>query len=382
MIIKSNIVGFIIVLSILFFQKEIDYSRLMLIVFSSINIILLTFERGLLRLILRNFRRKGFNLKYILIIGAGTLGVEFAQKIFNNPELGYVIIGFLDDEKENEVLNGKKVLGKIEDLDGILKIHRLDEVIIAIKLEEYKSISKIILKCEKNGIKAQIIPAYQEFLPTKPCVSYLDEMSLINVRYIPLDEPLNNLVKRIFDIIFAMFAILITSPLMIFVSILIKITSPGPIIFRQERVGLNRKNFVMYKFRSMKMQKDEEEVTMWTKEKDPRKTLVGRFIRKTSIDELPQFFNVLKGDMSIVGPRPERPYFVEKFKDDIPKYMVKHQVRPGITGYAQANGWRGDTSIIKRIEHDIYYIENWTFGFDIQIILKTIIVGLISKNAY
>jgi exopolysaccharide biosynthesis polyprenyl glycosylphosphotransferase len=164
--------------------------------------------------------------------------------------------------------------------------------------------------------------------------------------------------------------------------IMIKLTSPGPIIYKQERVGLNRRNFYMYKFRSMKVQNAEEEKTKWTTKDDPRKTKWGSFMRKTSIDELPQFFNVLKGDMSIVGPRPERPYFVEKFKDEIPRYMIKHQVRPGITGWAQVSGYRGDTSITKRIEHDLYYIENWTFLFDIKIIFLTVFKGFVNKNAY
>ena len=205
---------------------------------------------------------------------------------------------------------------------------------------------------------------------------------MVDTRYVPLDSYFMALSKRIFDILFSLFAIILTSPIMILSVIMIKLTSPGPVIYKQERVGLNRKKFYMYKFRSMKVQTEQEEKTKWSTKNDPRKTKWGSFMRKTSIDELPQFFNVLKGDMSIIGPRPERPYFVEKFKDEIPRYMIKHQVRPGITGWAQVSGFRGDTSIEGRIEHDLEYIENWTFFFDIKIVFLTIFKGFVNKNAY
>jgi exopolysaccharide biosynthesis polyprenyl glycosylphosphotransferase len=188
--------------------------------------------------------------------------------------------------------------------------------------------------------------------------------------------------KRIFDIIFSLIAIVLSSPILILSYLMIKLTSPGPAVFKQERIGLDRKPFMMYKFRSMVLQDDKEEVVQWTTKNDPRKTPWGNIMRKTSIDELPQFFNVLKGDMSVVGPRPERPYFVEQFKETIPKYMIKHQVRPGITGWAQINGWRGDTSIEKRIEHDLHYIENWKMSLDVKIVILTVIKGFVNRNAY
>ena len=207
-------------------------------------------------------------------------------------------------------------------------------------------------------------------------------LPVINIRYVPLTNPFNAFVKRIMDIVGSLIGIIITSPLLIIVAILVKCTSRGPIIFKQERVGLHNRNFNMYKFRTMKLQAASEEEKAWTIKDDPRVTKVGRFLRRTSIDELPQLFNILVGRMSLVGPRPERPLFVEKFKEEIPRYMVKHQVRPGLTGWAQINGYRGDTSIRKRIEYDIYYIENWTLGFDIKICFLTIFKGFINKNAY
>jgi exopolysaccharide biosynthesis polyprenyl glycosylphosphotransferase len=205
---------------------------------------------------------------------------------------------------------------------------------------------------------------------------------LINVRDIPLDEMSNRTLKRSFDLLFSLCALLIISPLLILIAIGIKITSSGPVIFKQERVGLGRRKFMIYKFRTMKVLSDNSSNTEWTTENDPRRTRLGTFLRKTSLDELPQFFNVLFGHMSVVGPRPERPFFVEQFKEEIPKYMVKHHIRPGITGWAQSNGLRGDTSIEDRIKHDIFYIENWSFLFDIKIIWKTIWNGFFNKNAY
>ena len=198
----------------------------------------------------------------------------------------------------------------------------------------------------------------------------------------PLTNWLNRFVKRAVDIFGALVAIILFSPTMIVVSIIIKMTDSGPLIYKQERVGLKNEPFNMYKFRSMVVQKEADEKSKWTVKDDPRVTPIGRFMRKTSIDELPQLFNILKGDMSLVGPRPERPQFVEKFKEEIPRYMIKHQVRPGLTGWAQVNGYRGDTSIRKRIEYDLYYIENWTLGFDFKIILLTFFKGFINKNAY
>ena len=232
--------------------------------------------------------------------------------------------------------------------------------------------NEIVDACEEEGIKAEIIPDYYKYLPAKPSVDMLDDLPIINIRYVPLDDAFNKFKKILEDYFVAIVAIIITSPIMLITAIAIKLESPGPVIFKQERIGYGGKPFMMYKFRSMKVQDEDEEKSQWTTEDDPRKTKVGSFIRRMSIDELPQFFNVLKREMSVVGPRPERPYFVEQFKKSIPKYMVKHQVRPGLTGLAQVNGYRGNTSIEKRIEYDIRYVENWSLTLDIKIMLKTI----------
>jgi Undecaprenyl-phosphate glucose phosphotransferase len=236
--------------------------------------------------------------------------------------------------------------------------------------------------CEKSGVHTQFMPDYNHIIPTRPYTEDLMGMPVINIRYVPLSNTMNSLIKRVMDIFISIVGIVITTPIMLGVAIAVKTTSKGPLIYKQERVGLHNERFMMYKFRSMKVQEVAEEKKAWTTKDDPRVTAVGKFIRKTSLDELPQLFNILKGDMSVVGPRPERPFFVEKFKEEIPRYMIKHQVRPGLTGWAQVNGYRGDTSIIKRIEYDLFYIENWTISFDIKIMFLTFFKGFVNKNAY
>ena len=236
--------------------------------------------------------------------------------------------------------------------------------------------------CEKSGVHTKFIPDYNSLIPGKPYMEDLMGLPVINIRYVPLSNTLSALAKRCVDIAGSFFGLILISPLLLVVALLVKATSKGPVIFKQERVGLHNKTFMMYKFRTMRQQQPGEEKKGWTVKGDPRITRVGAFLRRTSLDELPQLFNVLLGDMSLVGPRPERPQFVEKFREEIPRYMIKHQVRPGMTGWAQINGYRGDTSIRKRIEYDIYYIENWSMAFDIKILFLTFFKGFINENAY
>jgi Undecaprenyl-phosphate glucose phosphotransferase len=421
-IIKSNVIGLLIFTLILYLTKQVHYSRYFLFLFGIFCTIITTLERASIRVMLRRIRRKGLNLKHIILIGFGDSTLEFLGKIHSNKHWGYHVVGILDDklgkkvsdnykcinksleidklvdeareqaaasieslnlgEKNSKLLNSTKVIGKLSDLERVLNKSDIDEVFITLSIKEYDKLASIINICEKCGVRTQIIPDYYRYIPAKPYVEEIEGLPIINIRYVPLDNLVNKFIKRIFDIIVSMICLIVFSPVMLLTTLIIKITSPGPILFKQERVGLNRKNFHMYKFRSMKVQKKEEEKVRWTTKDDPRKTRFGNFIRKTSIDELPQILNVLKGDMSLIGPRPERPYFVDKFKEEIPKYMVKHQVRPGMTGWAQVNGLRGDTSISKRIEHDIYYIENWSLSLDVKIMWLTVFKGFVNKNAY
>ncbi|MGG1514073.1 undecaprenyl-phosphate glucose phosphotransferase [Paenibacillus oryzisoli] len=384
-IVQVHVLSLLMLLSVLFILKEVDVSRSYLLLFLVNNILFISFYRYMIKVSLKRVRRKGYNKQFILILGAGSLGRQFYTRLKQHPELGYEVVGFLDDFQEKHDVayqNYKPIIGKIDDLETILNEIIVDEVIIALPLDAHRKFGSIINTCEKIGVKTLIIPDFFDFLPSRPYFDNFADMPLINVRDIPLDELRNRLFKRAFDIAFALVAIVLTMPVMLATVIAIKFSSPGPIIFKQERVGLNRRTFMMYKFRSMKVLPESASNTEWTVENDPRRTKVGTFLRKTSLDELPQFFNVLFGHMSVVGPRPERPYFVEQFKEEIPKYMVKHHIRPGITGWAQSNGLRGDTSIEERIQHDIFYIENWTFLFDIKIIWRTVINGFINKNAY
>ena len=275
-----------------------------------------------------------------------------------------------------------KVLGRTENLSIVLPENKLDEIVITLGLAEYHKLEHIVGMCEKSGVHTKFIPDYNNIIPTKPYTEDLVGLPVVNIRHVPLSNALNALLKRGVDLVGAVTALILFSPVMAVTAAIIKLTSPGPLIFKQERIGFQNKPFLMYKFRSMVVQDEKKEKGEWTTPDDPRVTRFGKFIRKTSIDELPQLFNVLKGNMSMVGPRPERPQFVEKFSEEIPRYRVKHQVRPGLTGWAQVNGYRGDTSIRRRIEFDLYYIENWTLGFDLKIIFLTFFKGFVNKNAY
>ena len=383
-VLQANTIGIAALIIILYMIiHEINYSRSVMAIFYVTNIFLTACARFVLRRTLRLMRRKGYNLKHILLVGYSRAAEEYINRILENPQWGYVVCGILDDHiPAGTLYRGVKVLGKLGNLEVILPENKLDEIAITLALKDYDFLEGIVDTCEKSGVHTKFIPDYNSLIPTKPYTEDLQGLPVINIRYVPLTNTGNRFVKRLMDIAGALFGIIVTSPIMLVCAILVKLTSKGPIIFKQERVGLHNKSFYMYKFRSMEMQSSKEEKKAWTVKNDPRVTSVGKFLRGTSLDELPQLFNILKGDMSLVGPRPERPLFVEKFKEEIPRYMVKHQVRPGLTGWAQVNGLRGDTSIKKRIEYDIYYIENWTLGFDIKIIFKTFLTGFVNKNAY
>ena len=387
-IIMANTIGILIVFAgfflVLSYSEDAkNFSRSMFVYFYIINIILEEIERLFIRAILRSVRKKGYNLKHILLVGYSKAAEQYIDRIKQNPQWGYDVQGILDDNiARGTVYKGVKVIGSTGNLEYILPENKLDEIAITLGLEEYYKLNKIVAECEKSGVHTKFIPDYGNIIPTRPYTEDLLGLPVINIRYVPLSNTFNALIKRLTDIIGAVICIIIFSPVMLVSAILVKTTSKGPLIFKQERVGLHNKPFQMYKFRTMYVQTEEEERKGWTQKNDPRVTSVGRFLRKTSLDEFPQLFNVLKGDMSLVGPRPERPQYVEKFREEIPRYMIKHQVRPGMTGWAQVNGYRGDTSIKKRIEYDLYYIENWTMGLDFKILFLTFFKGFVNKNAY
>ena len=373
-IVMANTVGLLLMFAALFTLTSYNpqyrnFSREMLFYFYVTNIVVEEIVRLLIRRFLRSIRRRGYNLKHILLVGYSRAAEQYIDRIQQNPQWGYNVRGVLDDNiARGTSYKGVKVIGSIGNLNYILPQNSLDEIAITLGLEEYYKLEKIVAECEKSGVHTKFIPDYGNIIPTRPYTEDLLGLPVINIRYVPLSNTFNAFVKRCMDVVGSIVCIILFSPVMLLSAILVKATSKGPLIFAQERVGLHNKPFQMYKFRTMYVQTEEEEQKGWT--------------RKTSLDEFPQLFNVLKGDMSLVGPRPERPQYVEKFREEIPRYMIKHQVRPGMTGWAQVNGYRGDTSIRKRIEHDLYYIENWTLGLDVKILFLTVFKGFINKNAY
>ncbi|MBR1914576.1 MAG: undecaprenyl-phosphate glucose phosphotransferase [Lachnospiraceae bacterium] len=382
-IIYANVVGFFIFVAVLYILNQNDFARSMLGIFAVVNIILETLMRIIIRYLLMFIRKKGYNKKYLLMIGYSKSADDYIKRIRLNPHWGYEVCGILDDKvPAGTMLRGVKVLGRIANLDVILPENKIVEIAITLPLEEYGKLERIVAKCEKSGVHTQFVPDYNRVIPSRPIMEDADGLPVINIRNVPLANTENRIVKRFIDIVGSIVLIIVFSPIMLLSVIAIRLSSKGPIIFKQERVGLHNKPFMMYKFRTMEMQRESDEKKGWTVKDDPRVTKVGRVLRRTSMDELPQLFNILIGDMSIVGPRPERPQFVEEFREEIPRYMIKHQVRPGLTGWAQVNGLRGNTSIKERIKFDIYYIENWSLLFDIRIMFMTIFKGLINKNAY
>lgn len=329
----------------------------------------------------KHFVAHGYMQKSVLVIGGDRIAERVVNKLKSEPELGYRLYGVLADYYHETMPQGL-YLGKIDRINEILGSHLVDEVLIALPLRREKEILSVVGNCELEGVRFRIVPDFFKIIENKAVLDYLSDIPLISIRTEPLLSPKNRVTKRVFDILFSFGAILLLFPFVIVLFLIMNLSSPGPLFFKQKRVGSNNKEFEMYKFRTMKVQKTKESDTVWTTENDPRVTSIGKFLRKHNLDELPQFWNVFVGDMSVVGPRPERKFFVEQFKEEVPRYKVRHQVKSGITGWAQVNGLRGDTSIKDRIEHDLYYIENWSIGWDMLIIWKTLFGKKTNNNAY
>ena len=369
---SASLLDMVVLLSFLFVQHWVHYSRWTLAIFFALGVGILSCKRVFLRKALRRFRQKGYNLKHVLVLGGGEAAQAYLRAIDAEREWGYNVIGYMASRRSRSA-NAPHYLGDFSQLEQVLDRYSPDEVISAVDLEDYRRTPQIIAACEKAGAKLSIIPIYAQYMSSRPQFDEIGGIPLLNIRRIPLDNWANAFCKRTMDIVGSLLLIILTSPVMLVCAAGVRLTSPGPVIFKQKRVGRNKEPFYMYKFRSMRVNASQD--TAWSADRDDRKTRFGAFLRKCSLDEFPQFFNVLKGDMSLVGPRPEIPFYVDQFKEDVPLYMVKHQVRPGITGGAQVNGLRGDTSIKERVEHDIYYIEHWSLLFDLKILLMTVFQG-------
>lgn len=373
----------------IFMVGGILFSRMFVLRYSLMLLILVGTEKYLFRALLVNSRKKGRNLRNILIIGAGEVGQKFFETIHDNPNFGYSLLGFVDDEKKN-FLNGK-YLGTIENLESVFGRMQIDDVIIALPNYAEDKIQNVISFCENHTVRVRIIPDYFKFFSQKYSASMFGSFPIISVRDDKLNEFPWRLLKRAFDTIFTLILfILIFSWFWPLIALVIKLDSKGPVFFRQERWGRNNKMFFVFKFRSMRSDStdvDKEGKYLQACKNDPRITRIGRILRKTNMDELPQFLNVLKGEMSIVGPRPHPIPLNLESKNNIKHYMLRHMAKPGITGWAQVNGYRGETKdpslMLRRIEHDLWYIENWSFWLDIEIIYLTVWTMLTGdRNAY
>lgn len=369
---QACLIGLALLFSWLFLGYGTHYSRLTWGIFFLLSVSGLSLKRVLLRTVLRRFRQDGYNQKYVLLLGSGVLARRYYNELAADPALGYRVAGYLA-AAQGELPFELQWLGSLNQLDEVLESLAPDEVVSALELDEFHLTPQVIAACDKAGVRLSIIPAYARFIPGQPQFDDLNGIPLMNVRRVPLDNIFHAFCKRTMDVVCSAIMLLVLSPVMLICAVGVRLSSPGPVIFKQERLGRNKVPFYMYKFRSMRC--NDAQDSAWSTNQDSRRTRFGSFLRKCSLDELPQLWNVLKGDMSLVGPRPELPHFVEQFKEDVPLYMVKHQVRPGITGWAQVRGFRGDTSIRGRIECDIYYIEHWSFLFDLQILLMTLFGG-------
>lgn len=370
---KASSLATVIVVTILYFlPKRIDYFNLTFIYFWALSIFFLVVFRIIFRKTIRYFRKKGYNLRYILIVGTGDLAAEVADKLKKHLEYGFNIIGFLShgSVEIGKSINGIKILGCYKDIKDIIGNKTVDQVIFALPAKEERLIRPILGYINTEGIDVRIILDLNGFFTLRQTIEDLEGLPVINLRESPF-YGWARLIKRLIDVVFSFLAILILLPLMLLAALLIKLTSGPPVFYKQERIGLDGRRFTLFKFRTMCIDAEKHSGPTWAQENDSRITKIGAILRRSGIDESPQLFNVLFGDMSLVGPRPERPVFVEQFRNHIPQYMLRHKIQAGITGWAQIHGWRGNTSLEERIKHDLYYIEHWSVWLDIKILLLT-----------
>ncbi|MCK4668372.1 undecaprenyl-phosphate glucose phosphotransferase, partial [Candidatus Dependentiae bacterium] len=370
----------LIMMALTFWYREFTYSRIMILIAWFAIFFFLIISRFLLRWFAVLLLRRGIGVKRLVIFGLNPEAIDIKKKVIMNRNLGYEFIGFIDEDGKNHDSGGEKILGSLKDYKKIVTDEGINSIIWTIEDFNHKYLVEIMEYFEQMGCEIKIVSDIFGLITTKVQVENLDGIPTLTVKSLPL-HGFNVFLKRIFDIIFSLMVITLFSIPYLIIAILIKATSKGPVFFKQERVTKDLKNFIMLKYRTMIVEAEKETGPTWTTKDDERITKVGKFLRKTSLDEMPQFFNVLKGDMSVVGPRPERPFFVEKFQKEISKYNSRHKVKCGITGWSQVNKLRGNVSIKERTKADLYYVENWSFFLDIKIILRTLFEFLFHKNA-
>ncbi len=359
------------------FYREFSYSRVVLAVFALVDIVLVTLTRWLIAAALARIRRSGGNLQHVLVAGAGALGRQVVERLQAHREYGFKVVGFLDDDpgKQKRSIMEVPVLGTTRLLEEVCTEHQVDQVMIALPMSAHHKTVQLIRRAGQLLTEIKVVPDLMQYYVLRAGIEDLDGLPVINLTQVPL-HGWNQLVKRVMDITIALLMLGATSWLLPIIALLIKRQDGGPVLYSQIRMGLDGRSFRLYKFRSMRTDAESDGQAHWTRNNDTRVTRIGSLLRRTNLDELPQLINVLKGDMSLVGPRPERPEFVAQFRNRYPEYMARHRVRAGVTGWAQVNGLRGDTSVRKRVVYDLYYIENWRLALDLRILWMTLRVAL------
>ncbi len=369
-----------ILVGLAFFYRELTFSRVVVGTFWILDIFFIFFARLVMKWVLSYLRRKGYNQRNILIVGAGKLGEAFFERIRANAGMGLQVVGFLDDDskKLGKKIHGVPVLGRLDKIKDVIQSRQVYDIFIALPMSAHKRMLQLLSQVKDECISIKVIPDVLQYITIKSSIEDIDGIPIINFWQTPLSG-WNAFIKRIVDILLSIFILIVTAPITLLFALLIKLTSEGPVLYRQERMGLDGRPFKMLKFRSMRVDAEDKTGPVFAVEGDPRITRLGALMRKLSIDELPQLINVLRGQMSLVGPRPERPPFVQEFREKIPRYMLRHKVKSGMTGWAQVHGYRGNTSIRKRLEYDLYYIENWSLMLDFKILILTLF--RLHKNA-
>ena len=384
LLLKAHGAALLLFIAITYLFSEYKYSRGVMIHFAVLGGAGLVFFRLALRNGLRQIRRRGYNLRHVIAVGEGPALETLMHRFHKFPELGLRVIGVVVHQRPpgpEQKLYGQPIMGTFDEIEGILKVHPADQLVIALPRSQYGSLEEILANLKDETIDVKLIPDIHEYVTLGCAIEDFDGLPVVNLNDSPLDG-WGGVAKRFTDIVLSAAALLILSPVLLVIALAVRLSSKGPIFYSQERMGLDGRTFRMFKFRSMRVDAESATGAVWAKPGDDRKTALGSLLRATSLDELPQFWNVLVGDMSLVGPRPERPVFVQQFRHQIPHYMLRHKVKAGITGWAQVNGWRGNTSLDRRIECDLYYIRNWSYFLDLKILFMTIWKGFISKNAY
>jgi Undecaprenyl-phosphate glucose phosphotransferase len=379
---KATVVAMLVVVAVTYFGRETRYSRLTLALFGGLAFTLVSAARIGFRIALRALRRRGHNLRDIVVVGSGELARQVVAAMQAQAEFGFRVSAVLalGPESVGSAVCGVPVVGTLDDLDAVLARTSVDQVIIALQAGDQAGMRDLVHRLTLHTVDVKVVPDLYQYITLSGGLEEFAGLPIISLQHGPL-QGWNMVGKRAFDVVASLAALVLLSPVMLLAALGVRLTSKGPIFYAQERMGMDGETFHILKFRSMRMDSEVQGATMASKV-DPRRTAFGTFLRKSSIDELPQLFNVLNGSMSLVGPRPERPVFIEEFKKQIPRYHLRHKVKAGITGWAQINGLRGQTSIAKRIEYDLYYIENWSLFFDFKILVRTALGGFLSKNAY